>query len=265
MTQEAQKLSLLKKTLTSIARNGIIATFFKILRYPALAFNRAKLSYLIKRGNAEAIFTEIFTRNHWSNDESVSGDGSTLAYTENIRTELPILLGKLSVKKIFDAPCGDFRWMRCVLDNCKGISYIGGDIVKPLIEGHNSKFRNISTEFIHIDLINGRFPPADLMICRDCLFHFSFRDTRSVLQNFLESEIPFLLTTTHLKNGAMVRNHDIKTGEFRRIDLFAEPYFFPENTVCRINDGRGPDYERAMCLWTREQIATVLDNLKKFC
>lgn len=265
MAEETQEVSLLKKTFTSIKRNGLIDTFWEIIRYLVAAFNSARLNYLIRRGDAQAIFTEIFSHNHWSNEESVSGDGSTLAYTENLRAELPALLTRLSVKTVFDAPCGDFGWMRCVLQDTKGLTYIGGDIVEPLIKSNNSRFGNTGTQFICIDLIKGSFPKADLMICRDCLFHLSFRDTLSVLKNFVESAIPYLLTTTHLDNGDGTRNRDIRTGGFRRIYLFAEPFSFPESTVCRINDGVGPHYEREMCLWTREQIAAGLENLKNAC
>ena len=110
---------------------------------------------------------------------------------------------------------------------------------------------------MHIDLISGKFPPADLMICRDCLFHLSYSDTRSVLENFVASGIPYLLTTSHKNDGTIV-NRDIQTGSFRVMDLFAPPYNFPRETLARIDDWVAPDPEREMCLWTREQVVAIL-------
>src|SRR3954471_18881233 len=80
----------------------------------------------------EEIFTTYYRENVWINDESVSGDGSTLEYTKNLRQELPLLFETLQINSILDAPCGDFNWFREV---SRGpISYVGGDIVPDLIQ-----------------------------------------------------------------------------------------------------------------------------------
>jgi hypothetical protein len=80
-----------------------------------------------------------------------------------------------------------------------------------------------------------------------------------VLQNFINSKIPYLLTTTHINDGK-IRNKDIATGDFRLIDLFAAPYHFPMDVLFRIEDWKMPDPKREMCLWTREQIIYALGN-----
>jgi hypothetical protein len=66
------------------------------------------------------------------------------------------------------------------------------------------------------------FPKVDLWLCRDCLFHLSNRDILLALRNFLASGTPLVFTTTHL-NSAVFENVDIRTGGFRRIDLFSAP------------------------------------------
>lgn len=197
-------------------------------------------------------FTQIYQSNFWGAKESVSGTGSTLLYTENLRNKLPYLFKKHSIKSIFDAPCGDFNWMKLLLSKIN-INYIGGDIVKDLISSLNSKYKNDNTNFIHIDLIVGKFPSADLMICRDCLFHLSFENTKSVLNNFINSGILYLLTTTH-KNTIGFQNQNILTGSFREIDLFSIPYSFDQHPIDRIDDWMYPEPEREMCLWSRDQI-----------
>ena len=84
---------------------------------------------------AQRIFTKIFERNSWGSMASVSGPSSTLLRTENLRSELPRIFTKYKVQKVFDAPCGDLNWMKEVL-RVSDVSYLGADIVKPLIDKH---------------------------------------------------------------------------------------------------------------------------------
>ena len=58
------------------------------------------------------VFESIMALNRWSGEESRSGPGSTLIYTYNLRRQLIEFLAQFPVKTIFDAPCGDFHWMR---------------------------------------------------------------------------------------------------------------------------------------------------------
>jgi hypothetical protein len=75
--------------------------------------------------NAEDRFTLIYKKKYRQNEESVSGFGSTLEYTANLRNKLPELFGKFSIKTIFDAPCGDFNWMGYILKE-NNLNYIRG-------------------------------------------------------------------------------------------------------------------------------------------
>jgi hypothetical protein len=200
-------------------------------------------------------FTWIYNTNAWCGS-TPSGQGSSLGYTANLRGEIPKLLRDYSIQIIFDAPCGDFNWMRHVLTEVD-IQYIGADIVHPLISSLNGKYGDAKTSFIHMDLIKDKFPNADLMICRDCLFHLSFLDIESVLRNFLLSGIPYLLTSTYINRGRFV-NRDIRTGEFRLIDLFSSPFNFPTDPLLRIDDWVPPHPERQMCLWSKAQVDGAL-------
>jgi hypothetical protein len=137
------------------------------------------------------------------------------------------------------------------------VSYVGADIVRSLVASNNEKYQNDKVSFIHIDLIEDAFPKSDLMICRDCLFHLSYEDTKSVLKNFVDSRTPYLLATTHKTNEVLL-NEDITTGSFRLIDLFASPYNFSQNPLARIDDWISPWPERQMCLWSRDQVCEAL-------
>jgi hypothetical protein len=138
-------------------------------------------------------------------------------------------------------------------------SYIGADIVREMINSLNVKFGGCAVSFMHLDLIEEKFPLADLMICRDLLFHLSFEDTVKVLRNFLASGIPYILTSTHVMD-TRYSNIDIVSGEFRLIDLFAPPYNFPSNPFARIEDWVPPHPRRQLCLWSRDQVMKSIEN-----
>ena len=243
----------LSKIKESLQREGFIAIAIKIFRYPInrLRTNRFQKEVLSLKSNEDR-FTWIYKNNYWSSSESLSGTGSTLKYTANLRKELPNLFSRYSIQKVFDAPCGDFNWMSHLLPSVN-IEYIGADIVKPLVENLNDKYQSAKISFIHLDLVKETPPQVDLMICRDCLFHLSFKDAKSVLDNFIQSNSTYLLTTTHKNKGGPFTNIDISTGDFRCIDLFSKPYNFPADPLYVIEDWIAPDPERQMCLWSREQ------------
>jgi hypothetical protein len=204
----------------------------------------------------EERFTLIYRWNAWGSQESRSGEGSTLEYTRNLRRELHTLVEERGIRRLLDAPCGDFHWMRRFLDDHAArhapLEYVGGDIVKPLVEDNVRKHGTARVRFVHLDITRDALPGADLMLCRDCLFHLSFADTAAFFDNFLRSGIPLLLTSTHVSRGE-IANHDITTGDFRKIDLLAAPYGLPE-PLLRIEDWEAPNPERHMCLWSREQL-----------
>lgn len=248
---------IIKRLIASLRTAGVTPTIIKVCKYSINKINRKKYEEKIfSIPNIEDKFTEIYRTNYWENFESVSGKGSTLEWTENLRLQLPELFEKFKIKTVFDAPCGDFNWMRYVVENTT-INYIGGDIVYPLIEAHNTKYQNARTKFMHMDLTKDKFPASDLMICRDCLFHLSYSDTKLVLKNFIDSNIPYLLTTTFVDIGNFI-NKDITTGDFHYIDLISAPYHFPKDVLYRINDSLPSHPPRDMCLWSREQIILAM-------
>lgn len=215
---------------------------------------------IFKHDNPEDRFTAIFDNNFWRNDESFSGCGSTLEYTENLRAELPLLFKKHGVKSVFDAPCGDFNWMRLVVEET-GVDYTGGDIVAPLIEQNQEQYGRGGVKFIHSDITKGPLPKCDMMIVRDCLFHLSYSDVLSFLQVFAASEIPLLLTSSHLNKSESFANEDIVTGNFRAIDLFSKPFGFSKQVIDCIADDPAESCNRHMYLFTQEQVAEVAVNL----
>ncbi|MBA2626440.1 MAG: class I SAM-dependent methyltransferase [Gemmatimonadales bacterium] len=197
----------------------------------------------------EKVFTSHYTTNHWKDAESVSGPGSTLAYTANLRRELPKLLDSLGVTSMLDAPCGDYNWFQHVRD-ASAVEYTGGDIVEELVRRNRARYGNASTHFVRLDITRDPLPAADLLMCRDCLFHLAEQDIFRVLDNFRHSDIRWLLTSTHSK---CERNVDISSGGFRELNLQLAPFALPE-PVLMIDDWVEGFPVRQMALWEKLQL-----------
>jgi hypothetical protein len=170
-------------------------------------------------------FERIFNRNLWGSEESVSGFGSTLAATENLRRRLPELIDEFGIGSILDVPCGDFHWMRHVLEERPQVDYTGFDIVLALVRRLQNEFGSDGMRFLHRNVISDPLPRTDLVINRDFLIHMSFRDAKSVIANVRRSGSSWLLANTYRN---LQENRDIVTGQWRFIDLMKPPYGFPE-------------------------------------
>jgi hypothetical protein len=216
---------------------------------------RRKRGYLIDKrrlsriGNAKEIFNHYYQVNIWGNDESASGPGSTIQYTENIRQIIPQVAKELGISVILDAPCGDYNWFRLINWETE-ISYIGGDIVKPLIYRNQKLYGNNWMNFIKLDITLDVLPKADLFLCRDCLFHLSNCDIMRVIDNFLKSDIRFILTSTYPN---FVGNYDIPSGSFRQLNLQLPPFSFGK-PIRMIDDWIEGYPVRKLALWEREAL-----------
>jgi len=212
---------------------------------------RQYMSLTLGRQSPETIFTDIFRHNGWKGTESISGRGSDLEQTESIRKQLPDLLQTLGVRSMLDIPCGDCHWMRRV--DLRGVRYIGGDIVAALVEA-NRKSEPAERRFQRLDLMCDELPRADLILCRDCLVHLSFRDDFTALRNMTRSGAKFFLLTTFPSRKS---NRDIVTGQWRPLNLQADPFNFAEpislmNEGCTASNGIYGD--KSLGLWSAEQI-----------
>ena len=183
---------------------------------------------IFNQNTSEKRFNLIYKTNFWSSNESVSGYGSELKNTINIEKEIISIIKKYQIKSILDAPCGDFNWIKNVLD--KDLTYIGGDIVQEIIDNNIRKFKNNKLDFIKLDITKENLPDSDLMICRDCLIHLSFKSIKLFFENFKKSKINYLLLTTYkLKDtNKEIDNLDIPDGEYREIDLTRPPFLLPK-------------------------------------
>ncbi len=187
------------------------------------------------------LFSYIYRWGGWFDGESRSGYGSSLAYTENLRAELPGLLARLGVRTLLDVPCGDFHWMSHVPLDLE--RYVGADIVRAMIRDNEQRHGRADRSFIVLDIVKTIPQPVDLILCRDCLFHFPFALALKSLRNFQASGSRYLLTTTFF-DGI---NEPVKSGFFYRINLQEPPFNFPP-PILSIRDSPEPQ-TRHLALW----------------
>jgi hypothetical protein len=191
--------------------------------------------------SAKNIFTSIAKNNFWGNAESLSGDGSSLQATKHLRDNLPILLQQYKIKSILDLPCGDFNWMKEL--NLHEYEYHGADIVDYLVEKNKKEYPEF--KFSIINILEDKIPMVDLIICRDCLFHFPFTEIKKALSNIKNSKSKYLLITSHTwKNFPPL---DIKLGEFRKVNLQMPPISLPQ-PIDFIVEGNQEDMQQDRCM-----------------
>jgi hypothetical protein len=202
------------------------------------------------------VFDHIYKTRYWGDRESVSGPGSSLVQTLQVRENIPTIMKKFSIKKIFDAPCGDLNWMHKIADQL-GADYVGGDIVQAVVDAASSRLNNPSAKLIKFDIVTEEFPDADMWICRDVLFHFSYKNIKRTLKNFERSKVSYVLVTSHI--GTEIKNRPIVTGDFRQLNLFLPPFKLTDSDVMyRFDDYSPPHNPREMILLRREVFCGML-------
>src|SRR5258708_5788922 len=139
-------------------------------------------------------FRRIHDTNLWGAAWSASGLGSEMDATAVLRAELPLLLQKLGVASLLDAPCGDAGWIS-VAD--LRVRIIGVDIVPSLIERLQARAAagEIKGEYRLADITRDPLPRCDVILFRGCLLHLSFANIECPVGDFRASGAEWLIPT----------------------------------------------------------------------
>jgi len=203
---------------------NLLIFFSKLITY--FKFILVRL-FILSHGDVEKKFSLIYKLRYWSGTDkarSVSGYGSEEITTKNISRDLEIFLKDYKIESMLDLPCGDFNWMKKI--NLDNIKYIGGDIVPDLISENKKKFESKNISFIKLDILKDSLPSVDLIFTRDCFIHLSNMDIIGALKNVKKSKSKYFATTSF--NSNTILNNDIKTGDFRFINLESDPFNLPK-------------------------------------
>jgi SAM-dependent methyltransferase len=172
----------------------------------------------------ESIFTKVYKLNTWGDNESRSGAGSNYEQTANIREQIVILIKKFNIKSVLDVPCGDFNWFKHIVPCIQ--TYIGADIVQPLIEMNKRLYNN---SFITFDITTDPIPEGiEMIFCRDLLVHFPLDSIIQTLNNIKKSNAKYLLMTTFINRDFCNIEVEAEVGCWRPISFFDKPFNFPK-------------------------------------
>lgn len=233
-------MTLAPRRLTSCAARRILGTelYFSLHR-----------RLLQLRSNRRA-FTRIYERQLWGGGETASGEGSTLESSASLRDTLPGLLKELGARSVLDAGCGDFNWMKTI--DLNEISYIGVDVVEPMIRRNIDLYSSKSRIFLIADITKDRLREVDVVLCRHCLIHLSNRQVCVALRNLKNIGAKYLLTTTFPN---ITNNLDIWPGSFRPINLEIQPFNLPR-PLRVFRDSAVTDRNAVLALWHLADILT---------
>jgi SAM-dependent methyltransferase len=217
-----------KITIREVVRHGLHTTSLDRLLMMRRISRGLDIAYLFAPDRRQ-VFEHIYDRGIWLNNndkrDSLSGAGSELDNTVELRASLPIVLAQLSAESVVDVGCGDFNWMKHVDLRAK---YIGVDVVQSVIDANTKLYGSAEREFRCLDAVVQPLPTADVALCREVLFHLSFADARKLLANVKTSGAKYLITTTDTATGF---NSDIRTGDFRPLNLRKRPFRFPDPDI----------------------------------
>jgi hypothetical protein len=198
-------------------------------------------------------FTHIKENQVWNNAESVSGTGSELEATQELIKELELLFEQYNISSLLDIPCGDFNWMQHV--NLKNIDYIGGDIVQSLVDNNIHIYGNEKKTFQLLDLTKDDLQKVDVVLCRDCLVHLSYKDIYKALVNIKKSKSKYVLMTSFSR---CLKNKNIFTGQWRKLNFELFPFYLnkPVMVIDEKYTKRGVQHsDKIMALWEVSDIS----------
>lgn len=212
-----------------------------------------------EKGTLKEIFTAVYQKNTWGDESSFSGEGSNLEQTIVIRGKLIDLFREFNIKTIVDAPCGDFFWMKEIINiiSSSGVTYLGVDIVKEIVESNSANYGNANVSFLNLNLIDDPIPEVDLILTRDCLIHLSFSNIFNIIRNYKKSNSKYLLLSTY--TGSNRKNIDIDGSRlgFRALNMQKFPFLFPDPLIL-INEGCTEFdcafSDKSLALWEISQI-----------
>jgi hypothetical protein len=187
---------------------------YNFLRYDIYARLRSK--------SRQKIFGKIFNENLWDDQQSLSGPGSSLTATVELRASMPQLWERMGIRSLLDIPCGDVVWMRHIASSLE--RYVGADLVPELVKQNRARHGAMG-EFVQRDLLRDPLPKVDAVFCRDCLVHLSNREVLAALRNVARTDATYFLSTTF---PGLAENRDTVTPYWCAINLQVAPYNLPE-------------------------------------
>lgn len=246
-----------------------LSTFKQNIRYSETCDNKREEAWMdavalrYKELHGKCLSEKVLKES--SLKKPISGDGSTLRNTKNLRELLPRLFTELNIRTFFDCPCGDWFWAQKL--DLSQVQYFGADIT-PITVSENARcFTKSNINFLQMDWTCSIPPAVDLILVRDVLFHMPDAAVQKVLSSIHRSGSKYLATTsfsktenqedfnTKLAYRDSAKERQTKDEEeyigFRHLNLYLPPYNFPNPPlyIAEENDATSKNLERHVGVW----------------
>jgi len=243
----------------------------KVIPYSMIQFYRTckRLCYRIGKGSSdpEEVFTDIYTKGKWktSDDEGFCSGGGTT--DSRISGAYLKMMEKQASEEGFknltmvDLGCGDMRIGSKLVTMFH--SYVGVDVVKPLIENHQREYAGRNTKFVHLDMVAGELPDGDVCCIREVLQHLSNEQIKKILPKLKKYKIVYITEHLPFDNPKLFKNKDKPTGDdirlFENSGVYVcdSPFNLSVNKVeevLRVEGHKNPNYKEE---WVTGNIVTL--------
>lgn len=173
-----------------------------------------------------------------------NGSGSTFEKTHTLAIELAKLIRDYQIRSMLDYGCGTVDWILPVVAKTR-IPYVGVDVVSEVIK-ENEALGAPRVRFLHLNQ-DTVLPIVHLVFIRDTLAHLSNATIVAELTRLKRTGAEWLLVS----NYAGSKNTAIQDGGFRKLNLCAVPFGFPEP---RQVIAEGGTEGKTMALWRFDEI-----------
>ena len=176
-------------------------------------------------------FEKIYADNEWGRG---SGEGSAPVNNREYASFLEAFLRERSIASVVDLGCGDWQFSKYI--DWGPAKYDGYDIVSSVVSTNKERY---STGSISFHSYSGSFldlPPADLLIAKDVLQHWSNESVARFLP--ILDRYKYALLTNCVNPGGETLNTDIEDGGFRFLDLRRPPFDLKATEVLQFRQHR---------------------------
>jgi len=225
--------------------------YFKVLTLDAAC--KAKRRFT----STEDVFTEIYRQRKWGASEKGEDFDSGLGTTQTKHVEAYISAFKMLANqkgfhggRFVDIGCGDFRIGRQLVPFSG--SYVGLDVVKPLIDRNQRLFGSRNVMFQYADATQDALPKGDVCLLRQVFQHLSNKQIAAVLAKL--SQYRWVLIAEHLPldsnlmraNLDKVHGADIRVYKDSGVYLDKAPFDIPTDRLTLVLEVPGTDLGRSV-------------------
>jgi len=177
------------------------------------------------------VFEQIYAHNSWGHG---SGEGSLPVHVRSYVRFLQKFLRQQRVASVVDFGCGDWQFSRSI--PWDGIEYRGYDIVPAVVSANRRRYGSATVSFHEIGTTFDTLPPADLLIVKDVLQHWSDETVWSFLP--VLSRYRLALITNCVNPAGPTQNVPIADGDFRYFDVRLLPFNIKAREVFSFSNHR---------------------------